>query len=700
MQFDLQKELRDRLRPEDIWPFLRKGWWLILGMTLLATLVAGTVAAVSPREYRATAVIRIVPVQGQEVKSRDVLDLDVRGFQEVERFYRTQMQLFKSRSFAEEVASRYQKKSGQEISVRRVLGSLEVAPIERSQLVQVSAVDGDPERAAELANLAASTFVDMNIQWRQDLAKNANDWVRQRIEEVGKRRDDKVRELLEFKRQNNIVDRGSDNDGALSSRMSALERSYGQISTDRVLLESRLAGHEALFQRGNFRALGAQDDFPLPPGLRELHATTLAEHTAISARYGEQHPEFIRSKAALERVENQFRAEVRRSIQAERAELELLRSQEDSLADERLQTKDEVLAQQKIDAEYRKRQQELTQIEATLQSLLARADELEMSSHTESNNAQRVDDAIAPDSFIRPRITLTVGAGFVVGLLLGMIAALLRGLLDDTILSPADIETYTQQPVMGVVPRIALEGDGKAELLAHNQPRSTVAEAIRGVVAMAENRPDGRSPRRLLVTSSVVSEGKTTIAAGVATVLAQRGRRVVLVEGDHRRPRLHKVFGIPNERGVVEVLLGQITLDQALVRTEIPNLVVLPRGASVPGGTELIGSTEMGELLDTLSERFDRIVLDTPPSAALSDSITLSRWVDGLIVVARAGAVSRSLVRHTLRRLEQVAAPVLGVVLNDFRNDKTGRYSAYYSEYYYYYSSSEGEDEDEGEAAK
>jgi len=698
MQFDLQKELRDRLRPEDIWPFLRRGWWLILGMTVLATLVAATVAAVSPREYRSTAVIRIVPGQGQEVKSRDVLDLDVRGFQEIERFYRTQMQLFKSRSFATQVADRYQKQVGEEIGYQRIISSLEVFPIERSQLVQVSIVDSDPDRAAVLANLAASTFVDMNIEWRRDLAVNANDWVEKRIAEVRERRASKVTELLRFKAENDIVDRENDQDGALASRMDALEHSYGQISTSRVLLESRLAGHETLFRRGDFQALGAQEDFPLPPGLRELHARTLAEHTAISARYGEQHPEFIRSKAALERVEAQFQAEVRRSIRAERAELELLRSQEDSLKQERLQTKDEVLAQQTVDAEYRRLQQELTQLENTLQTLLGRAEELEMSSETESNNAHLVDEAVPPKTFVRPRILLTVAAGFFVGLVLGMMAALLRGLLDDTIVMPADIETYTQLPVMGVVPRIALEGDGKAELLAHEQPRSTVAEAIRGVVAMSENRPDGRSPRRLLVTSSVVSEGKTTIAAGLATVLAQRGRRVVLVEGDHRRPRLHKVFDIPNERGVVEVLLGQITLEQALVRTEIPNLFVLPRGVSVPGGTELIGSTEMGELLDTLSERFDRVVLDTPPSAALSDSITLSRWVDGLIVVARAGAVSRSLVRHTLRRLEQVAAPVLGVVLNDFKSDRSGRYSAYYSEYYYYYSSDQ--DEDEGEAAK
>lgn len=703
MSFDLQQELRDRLRPEDIWPFLRKGWWLVLGITVLCTIVASTLAAVSPREYRATAVIRIVPNSGQEVASKDVLDLDARGFQEVERFYRTQMQLFKSRSFGQKVAERYEKKTGVELKAGTVTGALEVFPIERSQLVEVSYVGRDPESAAELASLAAQTFVDMNIEWRRELAVNANEWVERRIGEVRTRRAQKVDELFAFKAENNLIDRQESEGGALASRMGALERSYGDISTRRVLLESRLAGHETLYRQGNYQALAAQDDFPLPPGLRQLYSDTLAKHAALSARYGEQHPEFITSKAALDRVEARFEAEVRRSLRAERAELDLLRSQEDSLARERLQTKDEVLAQQAVDAEYGRLQQELRQVEDTLTQLLKRRQELEMKSETESNNVHLVDLAVPPTTFVRPRITLTVFAGLVIGVLLGMLAALVRGLLDDTIVAPADVQTYTNLPVMGVVPRIPKAAQVDAELLAHEQPRSTFAESIRGVAAMAENRPEGGELRRLLVTSSVASEGKTTVAAGVATVLSQRGRRVVLVEGDHRRPRLHKIFGADNQNGVVEVLLGHITLEQALIRTQVPNLWVLPRGRSVPGGIELIGSEQMAGLLDQLSQQFDRVVLDTPPSAALSDSITLSRWVDGVVVVARAGAVSRRLLRHTLSRLEQVAAPIYGVVLNDFQSELTSRYSNYYTEQYYYYNSyreDEDEDEDEGEAAK
>lgn len=701
MALDLQQELRDRLRPQDIWPFLRKGWWLVLGITLIATIVAGTMAALSTREYRSTAVIRIVPNSGQEVVSKDVLDLDARGFQEIERFYRTQMQLFKSRSFGQKVADRYLKKTGVELTAKQITGHLEVFPIERSQLVEVSFVDSDPDRAAALASLAAQTFVDMNIEWRRELAVNANQWVERRIGEVRTTRAEKVEELFTFKADNNIIERASNEGGALSSRMGALERSYGDISTSRVLLESTLTGHEALFRRGNYQALAAQEDFPLPPGLRQLYSNTLAKHAALSARYGEQHPQFITSRSELDRVEAQFKAAVQRSLRAERAELDLLRSQEESLAAERLQTKDEVLEQQEIDAEYRRLQQELTQVEETLRQLLKRRQELEMKSETESNNVHLVDTAVPPLTFVRPRITLTTLSGLIIGLLLGMLAALVRGLLDDTILAPGDVETYTGLPVMGVVPRIPANNEVAAELLAHEQPRSTFAESIRGVAAMAENRPEADELRRLLVTSSVASEGKTTVGAGVATVLAQRGRKVVLVEGDHRRPRLHKIFNAPNQNGVVEVLLGHITLDQALVPTPVPNLWVLPRGRSVPGGIELIGSSQMAGLLDELSQRFERVVLDTPPSAALSDSITLSRWVDGVIVVARAGAVSRRLLRHTLSRLEQVAAPIYGIVLNDFQSDKTSRYSNYYTEQYYYYNSyREDEDEDEGEAAK
>jgi polysaccharide biosynthesis transport protein len=700
MSNDLQSFFGDRLRPGDLWPMLRRSWWLVLASLVISLGAAVLVSVVSPREYRATATIRIVPTSGQEVQSREVLDLDVRGFQEVERFYRTQVQLFKSAAFAERVAAEYEARTGQEVEPGRVRGGMEVFPLERSQLMQVAFTDSDPERAAVLANLAARTFVADNIEWRRAMARDANRWVEERIGEIERRREAAVQRLLAYKAEHNIIDR-EDGRSALSARMDALETAYGEVSAERVLLSSRLTNHRGLLRSGDIEALAGQGDLPLSPVLKQRYADVRADLAVAAGRYGAKHPEYQRIQAKVQQIEAQLANEVREAIRTEQARLEMLEAQEERLAAERRLTKDEVLEQQRLSAEYRELRRQLAQIEETHKTLLRRKDELELSAETNLNNAQAVDEARAPKSFIRPRISLILASGLVVGLLVGIALAVLRGLLDETILDPKDIETYIRMPLLGVLPHVQTSDLDHPELMVHYEPRSSVAEAVRGVRTVASTRSDGTPVRRILVTSSIASEGKTSVAVSLAISFARQGRRTLILEGDHRRPRLHKVFELPRDAaGVTDMLVERVDLPSAAVQTAIDNLHVITRGRTDHGTVELLTGEATPRLLDRLDEVYDVVIIDSPPSAAVSDAITLSRYVDGVLLVVRSGKVSRSLVRHTVRRLEQVGAHIIGLVVNDFTTSRlSGRYTYYYDQRYYYEEERE-DGSDEGEAAK
>lgn len=699
MSSELQSIFGDRLRPSDVLPMLRRSWNLVVGAVIVCLVAAALVSIFSKREYRATATIRIVPSQGQEVSTKDVFDLDVRGFQEIERFYRTQMQLFKSRSFAERVAEEHRLRTGEEVSPSRLIGMVQVFPIERSQLVQVSITDTDPKRAAELANTVAQTFVSENIAWRRDMARDANTWVEERIADVEVRREIEVQRLLAFKAKNDIIDRDEASLlGALGSRLDALERSYGEVSAQRVLLESRLESYDKLLRAGNFDDLAAQSELPLSEHVRDLYASTKAAAAAAEARYGPRHPELQQARLSLEQVEQQIASEVRVAVGALRSQLAQLREQEQSLWRERGETKDSVLQQQRVAAEYRELQRTVAQIEETHGALLKRRDELELLAETRLNNARAVDAARVPTSFIRPRITLTMLAGLVLGIVFGLALALLRGLLDETIRAPEDVESFMRIPLLGVIPRIDAKAIEHPETLPFVQPRAMSAEAMRGVRTMVEHTEEGDLARRILVSSSVSSEGKTSVAVQLGIVFAQQGRRVVLVEGDHRRPRLHTVFDLPlSTPGIAEVVAQERALADVLRPTMIPGVTFLPRGKVRHAGVDLLSVELMADLLEQLEEHADLIIIDTPPSAALSDAITLARVVDSVVLVARCERVNRSLLRHVVRRFESVNAGPRGIVLNDFQGDRyRGKYY-YYNQQGYYYRSDD--DDGEGEAA-
>jgi succinoglycan biosynthesis transport protein ExoP len=690
---------------EDVWPILRKQRnviLLFLGTVLLTTLIGGMLRT---REYRATALIHLSPHVGQEVAVNEVVDMNTRGYFEVQQFYRTQIQIILSRSVREEVVRRYMALGYDDLileedGAQKLSGMMAVVPEEQSQLVDISIVHTDPERAATLANLIAEVYSSRMLANRRDASSNAVRWLDGQISEYERKVGETTEALHAYKAEANVVDIEA-RLNTLDARLGTLNAALAEKSTEQVLLQTTVQSHDELRKKGRYEQLSKVMDSPLLETASRDLASAVAHHADVAARYGPQHPEFRQSQARVDALQQTIREEIDRIVSGEHAALDQLGASVSHLDAEITSLKEEMLDYQRKASEYEALQKDLQRAQAFYEKLSSRLEEVSLTAETQLNNVQIVDRAVAPEVPYKPNIPMSMVVAMMVGIVGGIGLALVREYVDDTISSQLDVAAHLKVPFLGLIPRLP-EGiqATEADLFTHFNPRSSVSEAVRGLRAMLEMNPNGPSPRRILVTSSVAREGKTSTAIRLGVSFAQMGRRVVIVDADLRRPRVHKVFGADNSVGLSSFLVGAASVDELPTATPVPNLYAIYSGASTDQPAELMASQRMEDLLTGLEARFDIILLDTPPSVALSDAVTLSRRVDGILLVVKEQAVSRAVVRQTIDLLNQVEANILGVVLNNVDLQRGGSKYKYYYAYRDYYSTYGAEQKEADKAAK
>jgi capsular exopolysaccharide synthesis family protein len=289
------------------------------------------------------------------------------------------------------------------------------------------------------------------------------------------------------------------------------------------------------------------------------------------------------------------------------------------------------------------------------------------SSNSASNLLSVIEPAIPPEAPSSPKVLLfTILAAFA-AFAVATAFAFAVDFLDDTVKSPDDVEGLTHLPMLGAI--IRMPGDDKRgaihRLVTHLYPQSPAAEAYRSMRTNIEFTSVDEPIRRLLITSAVPGEGKTTTAANLAVAFAQSGRRTILVDADLRRPGVHELFDLRNDRGLTNLLIGDaVALQTVAQQVEEPNLRVITTGTIPPNPAELLGSNKMVTIMEKLRESCDLVIIDSPPLQAVTDAAILAAMVDGTVLVVRAGATRRAAVRHGLESLGRVGAKVLGVALN------------------------------------
>ena len=681
------------LSAAEIWGMLRVQWKVIVALAMAVVVISLVANLRAPRLYRANAVIQISAHFGQELRVDGVVDYD-RVAQEY-TYAKTQIDLLRSRELREEVIGRYEALGFGDLTLEEgaadALDSmLGIKQRKDSELVDISITDVDPERAARLANLVTEVYREQTLDGRRDAAQEAKVWLQQQLADYRQRIMDESAALIAYQTKHDLAD-AEENVTRLSATMNSFNLAYGDVNTERVLLETTVRSHEGLLARSAWESLAKDMNTPLVVALTKEYSDAAAENARIAARYLERMPERTYSEAMLRGIEQELRREVERTLATERAQLGILQSKEASLAAEIDATKARLLERQALYEEYQRLKLDLERSKEFYSTLSQRDGELDLASRTHLSNVRVIDEARPDIGAISPNIRRNMMMALILGLGLGAVVGFLIEYIDDTVNTPFDVANYLGVPFLGGVPRLVQSGERNLALYTHEYPNSATAEAIRAVRTVLEF--NAKSLRRILITSSEAAEGKTTTLVSLALSFATRGRRVLVVDADMRRPCLHRVFEVRRDVGLWGVLAGG-DATSAIVPTGIPGIDLLPAGLGSGGPNELLASLAMSQLLDEVDRLYDIVLIDSPPSGVLSDAAVVSRLVDGVLFVVRAKTVSRWAVRDVVGRLQQLGAPLLGVIVNDI--DLSGRNSKYkYYDYRY-----EEEESKPGAAAK
>jgi capsular exopolysaccharide synthesis family protein len=291
-----------------------------------------------------------------------------------------------------------------------------------------------------------------------------------------------------------------------------------------------------------------------------------------------------------------------------------------------------------------------------------------------------------PGDPVSPGIILLVLLGLVAGLAFGVVLAFIRERLDDSLRGRTDLEAHSGVPALAVIPKVpGWRNKKEARLISREQPKSAVAEAYRTLRTSIQFAASQRGMKAIMVCSPGSGDGKTTTAANLSLMLADAGRRVVLVSSDLRKPRVHQFFGLDDRVGLSNILAGEVQLWESILDPGIENLRLVLSGPVPARPAELLQSTQMGEVLSGLRDVADYVILDTAPILLVADALALAPLVDGVLMVADSDRTSRSAVAHAREQLEQVGAVVFGAVLNNFDPAKARayRYAGYYPQYGY-----------------
>jgi capsular exopolysaccharide synthesis family protein len=410
-------------------------------------------------------------------------------------------------------------------------------------------------------------------------------------------------------------------------------------------------------------------------GIKDELAGLQQQLAQASEQLGERHPDIIRLRAAVDTADRKLRTEISKVSAAIRNEYEAARTRESALTAAFERQKVEVQQLNAKAVEYTALDRAATANRLLLDNLEQRSKQITLARDLPSASATLLDPAEVPSVPVWPRqernlVIALFGSGTLV-----LALVFLLEITNSRVTSPEDVRRHLGIPVLGVAPQVR---NGHAPLLLSDGAPSEFAEMLQGVRTNLVAVPELSSARTILVTSSAAGEGKTVIAANLAVSLARLNQRVLLIDADLRRPRLHEMFGEKNGPGLTDVLLGKAT-NSAFRKTKVARLWLMPSGSACSNPGDLLGSESFGKLIDSLQKQVDWVVLDSPPVLAVADPCVISRVASGVLFVLGSGQTSRQVACAAVERLDAVGANLVGAMLNRAALDRhTDSYLPYY----------------------
>jgi len=481
-------------------------------------------------------------------------------------------------------------------------------------------------------------------------------------------------------------------------RLKEISRNLTEAETQRLMAESKFRNiRDTLAQKRAPEEMPEVIDSPTVRDLKLEYVRTKLQASDLGDSLGPNHPVAKAAQSTLKTITETLALEVQSVLASAEAEYLRAKRQEDALGDALVKKEKAVLAFNKLAKEYLPLKEAHATLAHAYQQVSERMGEIEvaLAAGPKGETVTVVSPPEVPTERTKPRRKRALALAGMLGLLLGTGLCFFVEYLDTSVKTKEDVEALLQTAVLGYVPAVsngllsaAEQGKG-IDLIALEKPRSPMAEAFRSIRTALSFTRDATTCQQFVVTSALPSEGKTLVSVNIALTLAQAGKKVLLVDADLRRPRIHKVFDMELGRGLSNLIAGagEISVEDALRATEIPGLQLLASGPLPPNPAELLGAQRMVELVAELAKQFDYVIYDTPPSVNVTDAAVLAQYVHGALLVVRSFSTDRHAATRARELVTAGGARLLGVVLNgvDAPNRGYSNYGAYsYNKYGYY----------------
>jgi succinoglycan biosynthesis transport protein ExoP len=693
---------------------LRKHWLLLTTLMILGAASGFISVVLSAPKYRSKLVMEVQNSNGNLTKVAADSSSDANS----EITIQTQVSILRQPSFLKRAAERFQAETvplaptGRDVfsrlrqrirpatqdpleaaktGLRVAIETFDARPVIKTRLIELSCESSSPEVAAEYLNSMASEFSDDGSRSRMQTAQRTSEWLAAQIEETKSKVQDAEEHLRDFVQASGNVFAGPGQDVTLEdTKLMQLKGELAKIQSERIARQTR---YELTLHNPPESLAEVLNDSVLRGYQAQLEALK-RDKAALETIYTSKHEKVRRIDAAI--------ASVQASYEAERASVvrRIKNDYEASVSQEKLLTANYSGQSQRVGSEagkaaqYTALKREVETQRAMYQNLLVQQNEAGLSSSVPINPI-RVVEAAAPAEFpYTPRPVLNISFGAVLGLILAGGLVYMKERMDVSIKSPGASRRLFNAPELGVIPNLRQNGTAlsKATLRAaakasglngtHQDPATAlatwqsgpafIAESFRGTLAsILRNQASGKAQKMILITSPGPSEGKTTVVQNLGIALAETGRRVLLVDADFRRPHLHREFSLPNDWGLIDLLLEDQPLSEYAPErlgsfTGLPGLSILPNRVTQNNVSKALYSPRLRTILESLTKRYDMVLVDAPPLLSVADARIIAPLTDALILVLRCGVTDRESAVEAYQRIQEDGLTLLGTVLTDY----------------------------------
>ena len=724
-----QDEDGDEIDLLKLWLVVWQRKWSILGLVLIVSMLASLWANSLTPIYQAQTTLLLERKTPPVMSIEQLYGLDAFGFE----FLETQMELLKSRALAERVArdldlvhrapfdpAQQPKAKPSLFSLRGLLqrsgldqllhttrpedlqaapapseaavlaaatdavqGSISVEQLGESMLVQIKVDMADPQLAAEVANALANGFIESQLEANLSVSMSATNWMNSRLGDLREKLKVAEDRLQEYRESQNLVDLGG------VSTISAAELSG---TSDRMIAaRSQRAEAESQYRQvqgmqGNWDRLASVPavlGHPLIQSFKTDEARARAKVEELSRRYGPKHPAMEAARSELSAATASLRGQVEQVVAGIERNYQLAVANENSLQASFNANKEQIQDISRKEFRLRELQREVDANRALYETFMTRLKETSATADVDNSNVRVIDPAIVPGGPVAPLKSRIVLIAALLAAVAGVVLTLLLDLLSNTFKGTDDVENRLDLPVLGILPLLKGKSRGDLIRLFTSNTDKSFSESVRtirtGVVLSGVDHPH----QVLVITSSVPGEGKSTVAANLAFALGQM-EKVLLIDADLRRPSLARGFRFPvGTPGLANLIAHTANLDECI--KSVDGIDVIGAGTVPPNPLELLSSPHFAETLALLKGRYERIILDSPPTQAVSDALVLAAQADSLIYVIKSDSTHIPLVEKGVGQLLQKNVPVKGVVLNQVDIRKAQKYGYNYGGYYDYY---------------